>query len=977
MLQRKNSLEKKLAILTILIVLTITFALAETIEENKFFGSEEITEQEQLGDFLLQTTPSDEQDSFSATSDQHNEEGTLSLDIGIIDNDGNVIEQEESVLEVEGIEDDEEGSVQETVFDEDIAVDPEDNVRITPELEVNGTSETGPEFSTKDLNAELILEGELEFFYNVEHETDPPEDTTVTFNWGNEEDDSRIEGLEYEIPSPKIDLIQPEDGEVFQSGEEIEYEIDDEFRDVDDGNTFYELDGEEREFETVEDTTYIIDTSDWDEGERDVEVTAENEDGATETQENSFTIDDTDPEVEIENPEDEEVTNEEEITVEFEAEDENEIIETEKQINNEEREEISSGDTIDIEEDGEYDLTIFAEDEAGNEGEDTVSFTVDTEDPQLELIEPENIVYDTFEIPVEIEVSGEDTVEYIVNDEDDNTVKEDEIEDEETILDFEDEGRGEYQIEVSAEDEAGNTNTETEEFTVDPNPPLFETEIINTNSPIDENEILEVEAEINNTGDLSDERTVELLFEDDEEDSEEISLDSGQAENITFEYDTENEDTGDYSVEVISGEEDEETDEQEVTIGLPELELENIRIFDVTGEEEPRNNGDLLDEDLDELEIEQEGRNVEYRFEFVLENTGDSEYQVDNTETIENLNINTEWTLEDIYFENEEEIVEGGNKDEDVVEWNIGEEASIETGEQGSFEYIVETDTTESKVLEPEFKIVSEEQDIELTNSYEIDKTKYGFLETELIEPPQEFSVSEDSSFTMEANTTCLEGECGEITTTSRYNDTGENPDISISEEETEPIFTTDENPQTCEESLESRESCILDYEIQVTGETGEEINIDALSQSNLEEVDDESTEISTLTIQDSLILDVEFDQIDFGTVSPGEDEQSAQLNDLGYNITVPENSLEPEEIRVSGTKLNNERDDGYNITEDNLGYSLENNPSERNELSTEQQILTEEISPGTTLSTYYWLDIPTGITSDTYTGVIQFEAIE
>lgn len=992
---------RKVVVLTVLIALFIALTSANQVTEDQFFTSEE-DEINNLQSYLLQNQPTQTEEFSELIENVNNEDAQVAINIYQRTEDGtrDIIAEETALLELDSnVDNDGERQTfnQQFTFP-DTNLEPEDSIEIEVLAQFNGagfevlTGNEEARFITERLQATGINEHNPTMLYDIEYDSGRggQADGEIRFFFGDDtnpqnEEVSQLQDFTYEIPPPEIELIEPEDGEVFQSGEEVTYHIQDEYRQIDDENTLYTLDGDERNFDQIDGNEYIIDTtSDWEEGEREIEVIAQNEDGATESQQNTFNVDNTAPEVDIEDPEDGEITNEPEITVTYNLNDENEIVSEEFQLNEMEREPISSGDTIEIEDDGEYDLTIFAEDEAGNEGEDTNTFTLDTQEPDLTITEPENITYNSFEIPLEIEVSGEDTVGYEIFDSNDQFVKEDSLETESTTLEFEE--RDTYTIEVTAEDEAGNTNTQTETFTVDPEPALFETEITNTNEPVEKGETLTVDAEIENTGDLEDTREIEFYFDDELENTREITLQEDEETVETFEYGTESlEDPGDYITDVISGEEQIEQDENEVRIGFPEIEIGQISIVDVTGEENQRENGELQDEDPEDfdlqdspeqLEIEQEERNVNYRFEFKVENTGDSTYRVSETETLKHQGINESWKLEDIYIEINDEIIEGGGKTNTDISWD--KDGEINPGEQANFQYIIETDTTQSTNYQPDFIIESTDQDTNLVNNHEIDKTKYGFLETQLIEPPEEFTASEGSSFTIEAETTCLEGECGEITKTSRYNETGTEPNTPIpQDEENQPVYTTDTNPETCGIELTNEEICQIQWNVEVTGDTEETVIIDALAESNLDEVETRSKETSIFTIRDSLILDLEFEEINFGTVSPGKDDQEAEQNNLGYNISIPESGLNPQEVRVQSTHLNNSIADEYSIGVGNLSFSLEQDPENSKQMSTQQKLLTDDINPGDTQQTYYWLNIPTGITADTYTGVATFEAIE
>jgi len=332
-----SNLKTKKIVLAIVIVLTISLGAAETNTEDKFFTNEQ-EEVNSFEGFLLQPEPTQEETFSELVEGVNNEDGEIAIEIYRRFEDGARTSLTEGPIAQEDLDDSIEGSdadggritVESGFTFPETELNPEDSIEIDvlaafegDDLELlqgneEATFTTGSLFSTGINNHEATIYYDIEFDDGQGGQTDGE----IRFYWGDDtnsqdEEVSQIQDFTYEIPPPEIELLEPEEGEVFSSGEEITYEIDDEFREINQDNTFYTLDGETQDFDNIEDTTYTIDTSEWEEGEREIEVVAENEDGATETQQNTFTIDDTPPEVDIETPEEGEVTNENEITIEY------------------------------------------------------------------------------------------------------------------------------------------------------------------------------------------------------------------------------------------------------------------------------------------------------------------------------------------------------------------------------------------------------------------------------------------------------------------------------------------------------------------------------------------------------------------------------------------------------------------------------------------------------------------------------------
>jgi len=187
-------------------------------------------------------------------------------------------------------------------------------------------------------------------------------------------------------------------------------------------------------------------------------------------------------------------------------------------------------------------------------------------------------------------------------------------------------------------------------------PSFFQVSIDEANEPV-EGETLEVEVTVNNVEPGTGERDVNLTIDGVERDSETVVLDGGQEEQITLVWDTDDNNAGEYTAEVSSGD---DSDDDVVSV------LEDS-FFDVelTATNSPINEGETV---IVEAEVT---------------NTGD----VQDSQTV---------TLEDFDGNevNDEEVTLGGGDDDTVMlEWITGD------GDAGEDEVTVTTEDSEDTAV--------------------------------------------------------------------------------------------------------------------------------------------------------------------------------------------------------------------------------------------------------------------------------------
>ena len=182
--------------------------------------------------------------------------------------------------------------------------------------------------------------------------------------------------------APSITLESPSDGSVFQSGEIIDFSFSDPENHF--NSASYTLDGGTTQSLTA---PYEIDTSSWSEGTHTLDVTASDSAGNQRTQSFQFTVDDTEPYVEILSPENQLYATDS-LTLDYTASDPN-FGQAFYSLNGESNQSLS-GSTGFVADERQNNLILYAEDSAGNLNSTSVSFEVDTLEPEIVLDSPPN-----------------------------------------------------------------------------------------------------------------------------------------------------------------------------------------------------------------------------------------------------------------------------------------------------------------------------------------------------------------------------------------------------------------------------------------------------------------------------------------------------------------------------------------------------------------------------------------------------------
>ncbi len=397
--------------------------------------------------------------------------------------------------------------------------------------------------------------------------------------------------------------------------------------------------------------------------------------------------------------------------------------------------------------------------------------------------------------------------------------------------------------------------------------------------------------------------------------------------------------------------------------------INNLEIFNVTDLEDQRNSGNLIDQGLNKTFLVDQKDWNEYRFEFNISNNGSEEWELSSGDTLERRGLNSSWSVNEseIYYEISQEY-EGGTFQSGSIEWNTGNGGILQPGEAMSAGYIANISQASTSIYDQKFEANSTngESDIDF---HELEVLIYGVIDAVIDRPEQDSIVQNNRNFTLNGTVQCLDGDCGDITLTARRNDS--NGQIEF----TGDVFEVQASEFTgCNDLLEG-EVCDVSWSVNATGDIDTRHEIDFLAQSSYPEVGSDSTTVSEVTIRDILLIDLDWNTVDFGLLDPGERDRPAENNSAGYNLTVEEDSNRIDNLWLKGSNLVHEQNSNYTIGIGNMSYAEQKDVGQASNLTNNYSLIDSDLAPGTLKTFYYWLDVPFGILNGAYTGSITFKA--
>ncbi|MFP4038801.1 MAG: hypothetical protein ACLFTA_03385 [Candidatus Nanohaloarchaea archaeon] len=392
--------------------------------------------------------------------------------------------------------------------------------------------------------------------------------------------------------------------------------------------------------------------------------------------------------------------------------------------------------------------------------------------------------------------------------------------------------------------------------------------------------------------------------------------------------------------------------------------IENIEIFNVTEQTDKRTDGSLVDQGLNKtFEIGQKDSNF-YRFEFNVSNQGSEAWELTSEDLLQHQGLNSSWNVTDIYYRLNGEK-DGGDFSNGNVEWNTGNGGTLDPGESFSAEYVVNISQDSTRSFAQEFE-ASTTQDTRDVDYHELETLVYGNLSTSL-DRPDNAVVQNNREFLMNGTVECLDGDCGSIEAEPRRNVTSGQQVFDGT------YFEVVDSNATC--NLIEGESCTVEWSVNASGEKNTFHELDFEASSDYSEIEAENSGSTVVEIRDILMMDLDWDVIDFGTLDPGEEDNPAENNSKGYNLTVEEDSNTVDNLWVKASNLVSDLDSNYTIGEGNMSYAEDRNAEDPSNMTSSYSLIDTDLSPRTVKTFYYWLDVPYGIIKDSYSGTVTFKA--
>lgn len=398
-----------------------------------------------------------------------------------------------------------------------------------------------------------------------------------------------------------------------------------------------------------------------------------------------------------------------------------------------------------------------------------------------------------------------------------------------------------------------------------------------------------------------------------------------------------------------------------------------IRIYDVSDTMDDRDGGNLEAEGFNStFKLPQYG-SAEYRFEFQVFNNGSETWSLLSEDTMFEDALDSSWSVPDIwYFLGEDRT--GGTFSNGKVSWDTGNGGDLEvsTGNETlTASFVLDLNLDSSQITENLFKVQDESEGTGTDVDHTIRWKKLGDLNVTIQEPVNDTVVPYQEFFTVNASVECLDGGCGEVKASTRYN-SSEGFEL-ISESQEEPFYTNQSNEKICG-TLSSGENCYINWSVNATGNVSSYHKIDINASSNFTEIPEKSSSYSEIQINEIILMDLTWNTTDFGNIDPGEEKAAEGNDDLKYNITFDEKSTKADGLWIKGTDLISEADDSYSINISNVTTQTDRQ-NQNYSVQTNYTKILSDISGGSEINTKYWLDAPFGITAGRYNGNITFKA--
>jgi hypothetical protein len=401
-----------------------------------------------------------------------------------------------------------------------------------------------------------------------------------------------------------------------------------------------------------------------------------------------------------------------------------------------------------------------------------------------------------------------------------------------------------------------------------------------------------------------------------------------------------------------------------------------LEIYDVKGlsTADKETEGSLEDSGLNKTFKIRQSTQTQYRFSFKIVNEGDQSWDLATSDELFHEGLNNTWSVDKTWY-NISQDYDGGSFSDGKVSWDIDADSVLDPSETMYAKYLVTIDGNKTFEYDQRFEVNDTSNSSGSFDEHRLRALKYGHLEVDILEPPNDTVLEQNKTFKLNGTAKCVDGRCGEVSLTSRYN-TSNSADTAIPQTG-EPFNTNKSNPSICDSFLTNNEQCSVEWFVNASGSKETFHKLDVLAESNTSLVNNNDSVDHLAQINSLLIFDLTWDTVDFGTLDPGAENKSATgNNDRTYNISVSEDSETIDDMWIRSTDLNSTKfPENYSISAENMSYSLQNDIDSETPLSNTYQLLKSSISPGAIFTTYYWMDVPFGIYKGEYNGTIYFKA--
>ncbi|MFB6115967.1 MAG: hypothetical protein ABEK10_00505 [Candidatus Nanosalina sp.] len=407
--------------------------------------------------------------------------------------------------------------------------------------------------------------------------------------------------------------------------------------------------------------------------------------------------------------------------------------------------------------------------------------------------------------------------------------------------------------------------------------------------------------------------------------------------------------------------------------------LTSIKVYDVSGltQQKKRTSGVLEAHGIEKLNLVIDDYEV-YRFDFRISNNGSKIWRISPEDMLEYSGLDASWKFKEAFY-NITDVRSGGNFTSGTVRWNTSKGGKLyPKGENSTMRasFILNISSGIPQKTTTDFLVNDTSNNSGSQKTQVLSVNESGYLNVSILRPPTDTVLQRNRTFKLTGEVECLGGVCGRIDLTPRYNKSSFTPTTVIPEPVSKPFYVKNKNQKTCSQNLARGNTCRANFTVNATGSVGSDHLLDVNASSNITEVMENDSADSSVEIKSTVIIDLSWQTISFGSVDPGRRNVSAKGNsNLQYNLTVPEESREVDNLYINASPLISKENSDYSILPENITHSFSQTGGGGTQLSEAFKRIKISISPGTVLQNFFYLDVPYGLTTGEYRGAITFKA--